>query len=298
MEKGIWLRESTANMFNICRIPHPSCDALSVPPSPSSPNARKIVVMVHDWCYGVEVYDSCFNRVPAVEIEQRLKAVVKDVEARIESREKAVPVGVLSADERDTWAKVRFYSQSYIPHKAHEGVKNLQYLLDISPKNKETLDTFHESLFALSLDHWTYSIPHSFPPTTFSDPSLDAHLQNIRSSWKAHNRFFDKSYTIILEPNTRAGAMGEHSPCDALVPSIVAEYALVDAVDENIFTNRTQEDSEEGNGWDRLDWVTDDKIAMECVHAERRAKEVIDNSDDSGFWFTEYGAQWIKDVGR
>jgi hypothetical protein len=64
--------------------------------------------MLHDWCYGVEVYDSNLNRVPVVEIERRLKAMVKDVDSRIRRWEKAVPVGLLSADDRDTWAKVNF----------------------------------------------------------------------------------------------------------------------------------------------------------------------------------------------
>jgi hypothetical protein len=184
---------------------------------------------------------------------------------------------------------------------AYEDIKNLERLLDISPKNHETLDTIHESLFALSLDHTDHRISHSVPHSINSDPSLDAHLQNVRSSSKGRNRFFDKSYTIIIEPSTRAGAMGEHSPCDALVPSIVAEYTLVDAVDENTFTQELQdgllENYGDGNGWDRLDWVTDDTIAIECVHAERRAMELISDSDDSGLWFTEYGADWIKDNG-
>ena len=30
----------------------------------------------------------------------------------------------------------------------------------------------------------------------------------------------DKALTLIVDPSTRAGAMGEHSPCDVLVPSV------------------------------------------------------------------------------
>jgi carnitine O-acetyltransferase len=40
------------------------------------------------------------------EIEARFRAIVLDVESRLANGEKAFPVGVLSADERDRWAEV------------------------------------------------------------------------------------------------------------------------------------------------------------------------------------------------
>lgn len=39
------------------------------------------------------------------EIEARIKAVVLDVEQRLSKGETAFPIGALSADERDRWAK-------------------------------------------------------------------------------------------------------------------------------------------------------------------------------------------------
>jgi hypothetical protein len=62
--------------------------------------------MLHDWCYAVDVYDEHQTLVNVIEIETRLRAVVKDVEARLERGERAIPIGVLSADDRDVWAKV------------------------------------------------------------------------------------------------------------------------------------------------------------------------------------------------
>ena len=41
------------------------------------------------------------------EIETRIRAVVLDVEQRLASGERALSVGVLSADDRDAWAAVR-----------------------------------------------------------------------------------------------------------------------------------------------------------------------------------------------
>jgi hypothetical protein len=40
------------------------------------------------------------------EIESRINAVVLDVEQRLSEGQKAFPIGALSADDRDCWAKV------------------------------------------------------------------------------------------------------------------------------------------------------------------------------------------------
>ncbi|EGN98888.1 hypothetical protein SERLA73DRAFT_54801 [Serpula lacrymans var. lacrymans S7.3] len=280
---GIWLRESTAKMFNISRIPQVHCDALSEVPQPYEPNARKIVIMVHDFCYAVEVYDSHNRQIPVDVIEQRLREVVNDVSNRIERGDVAVPVGVLTADERDTWAA------------------NYQRLVSLSSTNARTLATIQQSIMVLSLDHYTHNSDPSTPAALNSQAEMDSHLHNIRSSQNAHNRWFDKAFTLIVERNSRAGAMGEHSPCDALVPSIVAEYAVVEGIDEAMFSRTDPTSStpiRQSGGWERLEWVVDQKIKDECLRAENRAKLLIDNSDDSAFWFTDYGADWIKDVAQ
>ncbi|KAJ7170754.1 acyltransferase ChoActase/COT/CPT [Mycena crocata] len=274
---GIWLRDSTAKMFNIARIPKPICDLLSKPPLPTSPDAQKIYVMVYGWCYAIPVYHptSSPKLLAAQEIETRLRSVVLDAQQRLAAGEKAVPVGALTADERDRW------------------MQNLQRLLDISPKNHRTHQIICQSLLGLSLDG---------PSRTFSltgQESLTSHIFAIRSTnSNVANRIFDKPCTIIVDPSTRAGASGEHSPCDALVPSIVAEWALVDGVDPAIFSSPEPAPfSSSGPGksdWERLDWEVDEKMKLESSQAMARAKAVIDDSDANVFWFQDYGTDWIK----
>lgn len=152
------------------------------------------------------------------------------------------------------------------------------------------------SLMGLSLDHTTYALPPTHSQRGNDDlkqRNLDAHLHTIRSNYlNFANRFFDKPFTLIVDPSTRAGATGEHSPCDALVPSIVAEYGIVESVDPMAFEN-----SSISGGWERLEWITDDKIQRECAAAQARALSVIHDSDDSVLWFEGYGTDWIKGVG-
>ncbi|KAJ7761889.1 acyltransferase ChoActase/COT/CPT [Mycena maculata] len=274
---GIWLRESVAKMFNIARIPKPKCDILSKPPSVSNPDAQKIYIMVHGWSYAIPVYEPTSPpRLSDVqEIETRIRSAVIDAQQRLAAGDEAVPIGALTADERDRWTQ------------------NLQYLLNLSQQNDRTHHAICQSLLGLSLDG---------PSPTFSltgQDALTSHLHAIRSTnANVANRIFDKACTIIVDPSTRAGMSGEHSPCDALVPSIVAEWALVEGIDASLFDAPEPvpfaSSTPEQIGWERLDWVVDEKIKSECTHALERAKAIIDESDDNVFWFQDYGTDWIK----
>jgi Choline/Carnitine o-acyltransferase len=94
-------------MFNIGRIPQENCDTISPVPPPSHPDSKKILLMLHDWLYSVDVYDDAHQNLLKVgEIEKRFRAVVADATSRIARGERAIPVGLLSADRRDIWAKV------------------------------------------------------------------------------------------------------------------------------------------------------------------------------------------------
>lgn len=131
---------------------------------------------------------------------------------------------------------------------------------------------------------------------------VDKHMQYARSSHPdrtAHNRWYDKTFTILLESNTRASVMGEHSPVDAIVPSVCAQYALMVPVDEDAFGNSVEDSPFMGapSGWTRLDWVVDDRIRQECVAAEERAKAIADDSDNSVLHFDAYGRDFMKELG-
>ncbi|KAI0777148.1 acyltransferase ChoActase/COT/CPT [Irpex lacteus] len=314
---GVWFQTSTSKIWNTSRLPHKHCDTFSPLPPLTSPSARSITISIHSWLYSIEVLNPAHELVTPRELEKRLHAVVRDVDIRIRKGERAVPVGVLGTDGRDRWAE------------------NLEHLLSLSPQNHTTLDAINHSIIALSLDHYTYTPSASSPSPSSSSPTpspssptpspsspspspsptqitpntpseIDSHLHNLRSS--PLNRWYDKPLTLIVESNTRAGAIGEHSPVDALVPSVVCEWAVVQGVREDAFEpisssmledgDRGGEVEREGEGWKRLDWVTDEFIRRECVDAEERARVVAEDSDDTVLWFDSYGADWIKNEAK
>ena len=104
----IWLNNSSSKMWNIARVPRPNCDVHTAKPYISSPDARSITVLIHDFFYVVEVYDeSCKPHSPGI-VERSLWSCVRDVERRLASGERAKPIGILTTDDRDRWAEVRF----------------------------------------------------------------------------------------------------------------------------------------------------------------------------------------------
>ncbi|KAI8980182.1 acyltransferase ChoActase/COT/CPT [Trametes punicea] len=286
---GLWLRQSALRVFNDCRIPQRGCDRFSPIPTIADPDARKVLVMVADWMYAIDVVALDGRPLAPGIIERRLRSVVSDAQARRARGERAVPVSVLTTDERDRWAD------------------NLTHLLSLSPSNRKTFCTVTHSIFGLSLDEYAYTLPMS---RRTSDPDLTAHLHNVRSGHgecPGHNRWYDKPLTLIVEANTRAGVVGEHSPVDALAPSIIPEYAIVQEIDENAFSyplageprfptnvGDERDHGEDTVGWERLDWVVDESIRTECNEAAMRAKAIVDDSDCDEFAFDEYGVDWIK----
>lgn len=100
-------------MFNTGRKPQPFCDILSEPANPSiDPSARKVLVMLHNWFYTITVYhppDSsspCPRLLEPREIASQMRAIVFDAEQRLSDGERALPIGILSADDRDRWSEV------------------------------------------------------------------------------------------------------------------------------------------------------------------------------------------------
>jgi hypothetical protein len=166
-----------------------------------------------------------------------------------------------------------------------------QYLLDLSPQNYSTLEKIDSSLFALSLDCST--------PAPLSMSSLherrDAHLHNTAYGCMGRNRWFDKTISFSIETNTRLGMMGEHSPCDALIPSVLGDFTVGVGMDHAFLSQTPTPDL---RGWNHLGWDVDDTILKACQRVQEEVKLSIQDSDDSLLWFEEYGVDWMRQVGE
>lgn len=88
------------------------------------------------------------------------------------------PVGIMTSENRDTWAQVR-------------------QKLESDSVNTDTLNAIDSSLFVVCLDY--YSSPND----------IDRSHRNMFHGQEARNRWFDKSIQLIVENNGRAGVNGE-----------------------------------------------------------------------------------------
>ena len=100
------MHNTVPRMYNVCRIPQAGRDRLSTP-SASSIHHKKVIVMIHDWIYSIDVYGAQSSRsVDHTELERRIRGVVIDSSKRLASGERGRPVSVMTSDDRDIWSKV------------------------------------------------------------------------------------------------------------------------------------------------------------------------------------------------
>ena len=243
--------------------------------------SRHIVVLVRDQPYRVDVKAADGATVNARELEARLWAVVRDVEAA----ELDPPVSALTGLDRDTWTDAR------------------ERLLRLSAINRETSSAIEDALFVVALDDWTRSMsPSSSSSRALLDGAgasdtgldLDARILNASSGGPSagRNRWFDKSIVLCVESNARAAVCGEHSPCDALIPAIVMDYVVASssvAVGDEPATTTS--------GWRRLRWTTDAHIESMIWRAEASVAELVEDSDAHQLWFDHFGVDWIRKQG-
>lgn len=260
-------------MYGVTRIPGLPTDSLVHSPHPHP--TPFITVIVNDHFYKLPVVDlTNHSLIDPKTLEANLWSIVEDAV----SRPRGAGVGACSGDSRDTWTNAR------------------EHLLALDPQNRTTITAIEDSLFILSLDDSTQKSETylSSSPTTDS-PDLEAHILSASTAGgTGRNRWWDKAISIHVESNARASMVGEHSPCDALIPSIVADFVLSEGVNSEDVVSR------KGLGVEpvqRLEWVLDQKAEKSIEDAVETVKEIAKDSEGRMLWYDEYGVEWIKKAG-
>ncbi|KAJ3207886.1 hypothetical protein HDU67_007174, partial [Dinochytrium kinnereticum] len=237
---GLLCMDQYRRLFGITRVPKPGCD-VNVGSHPF--HSRHIVVSVRDQLYKVEVVDVSGARFTNEAIEKQLWAVIEDVKS---NPNHLPPVSILTAEHRDTWAEV---------HK---------YMEDLCPENRRSFGIIEDGIFNLSLDD--YFLP--------SDTVYLA--RNTFYGKGGFNRWYDKSMTLTIMPDGRFGVNGEHSPCDALVPAIIVDYA---ARHEPFCDPPSAKKDASLAPPARLKWTVDEKVSKSIEAARGYAAKIIADSD-------------------
>ncbi|KAL2913180.1 hypothetical protein HK105_207299 [Polyrhizophydium stewartii] len=243
-------------IFGISRIPRPECDEIvGSHPSPS----KHIIVLARDQFYVVHVYDPVSGKRLSIEsIRSQLDSVIADVKSR---KTLEPPVGLLSGEHRDTWAKWH------------------GHLVALGGKNTETFKWIDTALFAVCLDDRAL-------PLTLSDQA-----KAVFHNFDARNRWFDKCLQVVITNDARVGVNGEHSPCDALVPAYAIDFAARNepAKDPALVAPASATPPVR-----RLEWTVDGKILQAIRDAQTFTSKLIGDSDVHVLHYKNYGADFIK----
>lgn len=249
-------------MFGWTRRPLPECDE-NVCPGGFPSKSKHITVLFRDQIYSLQCYtEQPHQRLCIADLIDQLWHLVNEVMNRSTQQP---PIGIMTADDRDSWAKAR----------AH--------LLGISALNVASMEEIESSLFCLCLDDWSGPDDYDFA------------YRSMAHSFDGHNRWFDKAISISVLSNGQAGMNGEHSPCDALIPSRLMDYLVEsEPVSDPVHVApRTQMRKPK-----LLKWKVDEEIREAIEHAEVVAKSIAVDSDAAVLIFDLYGSDFIKRIAR
>jgi len=183
-----WQYERT---FNTTRTPGVESDKLV-----HYNDSQHIVVMCKGKFYKIVIYYKGRLILPK-EIEKMLDQILEDESPALPGEEH---IGVFTAVDRVSWAQAR---EEYFS----KGI------------NKLSLDAIEKAAFVLCLDDEAFEFEEKDPK------KLDRYGQ-ILLHGKGYNRWFDKSFTLIVGSNGRAGFNAEHSWADAPIIAHLWEFVL------------------------------------------------------------------------
>ncbi|XP_062276062.1 carnitine O-palmitoyltransferase 1, liver isoform isoform X1 [Scomber scombrus] len=250
-------------MFNTTRVPGVETDVLQ------HVNESKHIAVYHKgrffkvWMF----YDG--RLLLPREIEQQMERILADTSEPMPGEEK---LAALTAGERTPWAKGRetYFSRG---------------------KNKQALDTIEKAAFFVTLDDTEQRFDEAHPVK-----SLDSYAKSLLHG-KCYDRWFDKSFNLIVFKNGTMGLNAEHSWADAPIIGHLWEHVLSMDPFKLGYTESGHccgEPHPNLPGPQRLQW----DITAECQEVIESsltvARALADDVDSHIFPFGDFGKGLIK----
>ncbi|PSN43432.1 hypothetical protein C0J52_02637 [Blattella germanica] len=247
-------------MYGSCRVPAPQFDKM-VFPDRNNP-AKHIVVAHKNNFFKVIVYDNG-QPLSTDAIYHQLQEVVNA------SQEPGPPIGVLTCEDRDAWAKA--YQE-----------------LTADPTNRCSVEDIQKSIFVLCLDGSNRGIEARNAKTK-------AGLRMIHgggSRFDSGNRWMDKTLQMIVNPEGEVGITIEHSPAEAVPMAMLMNYCLdffKKSSSETCSTNLSKIPKPE-----KLEFCLNSKVENAIEDAKVNIDKLADSVDFALVTFKGYGKNTIK----
>ncbi|NXP64737.1 CPT1A palmitoyltransferase, partial [Chloropsis cyanopogon] len=252
-------------MFNTSRIPGEESDTLQ-----HVKDSKHIVVYHKGRYFKVWLYHDGRLLRPR-EIEQQIQRILDDDSEPQPGEEK---LAALTAGDRLPWAKAR---QAYFSR----------------GKNKQSLDAVEKAAFFVTLDDMEQGYKKEDPVR-----SLDAYAKSLIHG-KCYDRWFDKTFTLIIFKNGKMGLNAEHSWADA---------PIVGHLWENVMATEYLELGYSADGHckgdtnpnipipTKLQWEIPEECQEVIEKSLSTAVALADDVDFCSFYFDTFGKGLIKKV--
>ncbi|KAJ2852726.1 Carnitine O-acetyltransferase mitochondrial [Coemansia brasiliensis] len=242
-------------MFNATRIPKKPSDYEA---TYSLDSNTHITVARNNQFFNLDLVHNG-QLLSAAEIEQQLDRIVERADSTA-----AVPVGILTADNRDLWSE------------------NYQQLIEASPQNAQTLEKLQSSAFVLCLD----------------DTKPVTREETHRVFWHGNgsNRWFDKSLQFIVCDNAKAGFLAEHSSMDGTPTCRLNDYVLDQTLNNKVDLGSTAVRSDLPEP-EPLRFVTPPKVVRSIEQAAERFNKTIGQHQLRVLQYEAFGKDEIKKLG-
>ncbi|CAL1532065.1 unnamed protein product, partial [Lymnaea stagnalis] len=210
----------------------------------SDPNSKHILVMRKGHFYIFDMLDKDGNIIPETEVLSHLKYILEDPTPAPE-----FPVSVLTTEYRDVWTRARVQ------------------LINADPRNESRLRVLEKAIFALCLDDDQPTEPNGISRKFLFGDGV--------------NRWFDKSFQLIISKGGTAAVNFEHSWGDGVAVLRYFKEVFSDSIQNSRVSPDTRP-SEKVNSEkrvQRLDFRLDPFIKETITKAKQRFDDATSSLD-------------------
>lgn len=235
-------------LFNSTRIPKPDCDILVT----KSNNIRHIIVIKNGHYYKVNVLDKTGGLYPAEKIGATMKYLCEE----LREEKNPYPLGYFTADKRDRWANIR------------------EQMEKLSQNNQRMFDAIDSAIMVICLDEDDPSKLNS----SLTKEQRAKYVSGKYLCYNAENRWYDKSFNMIMLSDGTLGLHCEHAWGDGVALLRFCTDIRKDANEHgpiNASNYQTIQSTDARDSIEKLQFEFDDKLKQEFQQSKENYEQFV-----------------------
>ncbi|CAH1788913.1 unnamed protein product [Owenia fusiformis] len=264
--KTPWSMSQYMRIFNGCRTPGEHMDKLNFyfKLEDQGPCPTHIIVICRGRFFTLNVIDETGEPYTAPELQKMLQ----HVHDNCNSRPAGPGLGSLTSEYRTTWWRAR------------------EHLVEIHPNNLANLETIQTSIMTVCLDDRSPGYSKS-ELTMIAEEGLCGDCTN---------RWFDKTFNMIVYANGVVSSNNDHAPMDAIVVLFETHYCLLEIEKAGGKWNGSTAIRENLPIAQELVFKLDDYIYKAIDDAKVTFSKMVENIDFCVPYYSAYGRKYLRSL--